>query len=69
MEVFDQNEAGGLGTHAIDNALPNQVTGSPFQNIAGTSYTLTGLTTNTTYYYSVKAKKSDVLSAASNEIT
>ncbi|MBP7152296.1 MAG: lamin tail domain-containing protein, partial [Paludibacteraceae bacterium] len=68
-EVFDQNEAGGLGTHAIDNALPNQVTGSPFQNIAGTSYTLTGLTTNTTYYYSVKAKKSGVLSAASNEIT
>ncbi|MCK9447607.1 MAG: T9SS type A sorting domain-containing protein [Bacteroidales bacterium] len=44
------------------------ITGSPFDNIHTTSKALSGLSSGTTYYYTVKAKANGYESAVSNEI-
>lgn len=45
------------------------ISGSPFTVTDGTSKAITGLTTSTTYYYTVKAANANVESAVSNEIS
>jgi hypothetical protein len=56
---------------ATDAAFTAPVTGSPFTVSSGTSRALTGLTTNTTYYYRVRADKTSVTgqSATSNVVS
>ncbi|MCK9292326.1 MAG: carbohydrate binding domain-containing protein [Bacteroidales bacterium] len=46
----------------------HSITGSPFDNIHTTSKALSGLSSGTTYYYTVKAKANGYESAVSNEI-
>ncbi|MFP9116126.1 beta strand repeat-containing protein, partial [Flavobacterium sp. RHBU_3] len=38
-----------------DAAFTTPISGSPFTNLTGSSYTFSGLTANTTYYYKIKA--------------
>lgn len=47
----------------------NHITGSPFTGLSNTSYAVSGLTPNTTYYYTVVAKNATSVSSPSNEVT
>lgn len=49
--------------------LTTPISGSPFTVTDGTSKAITGLTPSTTYYYTVKAKNTNVTSEASNEVS
>ena len=59
-----------LGSHTMSGAASSTpISGSPFTVSGTTSKELTGLTPETTYYYTVVAKKGAVSSVASNEIS
>jgi len=59
-----------LGSHTMSGAASSTpISGSPFTVSGTTSKELTGLTPETTYYYTVVAKKGAESSVASNEIS
>ena len=59
-----------LGSHTMSgSATSTPISGSPFAVSGATSKTLTGLSAETTYYYTVVAKKGVESSVASNEIS
>ncbi len=59
-----------LGSHTMSgSATSTPISGSPFAVSGATSKTLTGLSAETTYYYTVVAKKGAESSVASNEIS
>lgn len=70
-DMYNQNDASHLGSHTMNGGTSTPISGSPFTVSGGstTSYTLSGLATNTTYYYTVKATDGSNTSAASNEIS
>ncbi|MEA4974192.1 MAG: chitobiase/beta-hexosaminidase C-terminal domain-containing protein [Paludibacter sp.] len=51
-----------------DETSLTQIAGSPFSVTDGTSKAITGLSSSSTYYYTVKAKNTNVTSETSNEI-
>jgi len=59
-----------LGKHTISATTPSKtsISGFPMTNITDNFKTVTGLTPNTKYYYSITAKNPNVTSIASNEI-
>ena len=64
------DEVSYLGSHTISGAASSTpISGSPFTVSGTTSKELTGLTPETTYYYTVVAKKGAESSVASNEIS
>lgn len=70
-DVFDQNTVANLGSHTFAGGgfSQTEISGSPFTVTDGTSKAITGLTPSTTYYYTVKAKNTNVTSEASNEVS
>lgn len=70
-DLYDIDDVTDLGTHTFDGAGsgPIQITGSPFTVTGENSKQVTGLTNNTTYYYTVVAYNENVTSEASSEIT
>lgn len=65
IDTFDY-----LGAHTMTGAVTlSPISGSPFTVTGETSKAISGLGAETTYYYTVIAKNTNVASALSNEIT
>jgi hypothetical protein len=70
-DVYAIDNIADLGSHTFAGGgfSQTEISGSPFTVTDGTSKAITGLTPSTTYYYTVKAKNTNVTSEASNEVS
>jgi len=70
-EMYNTDDASHLGSHTMSGSgtTTTPISGSPFTVTGETSKSLTGLTSGTTYYYTVQALNTNVQSSLSNEIS
>ncbi|MBS1939337.1 MAG: lamin tail domain-containing protein, partial [Bacteroidetes bacterium] len=67
--VFNQDDVSHLGTHSFNSIIPYFLPGYEDLAVAGTSQSVSGLNTSTTYYYRVRAESASCTSGNSNTMS
>ncbi|MBS1569024.1 MAG: lamin tail domain-containing protein, partial [Bacteroidetes bacterium] len=67
--VYNQDDVSYLGAHSFNSIIPFFLPGYEDLAVAGTSQSVTGLNTSTTYYYRVRAESTSCTSGNSNTMS